>query len=628
MSIAVAKSVILIVTFGIACSSAQESTVFVNPNVVVIENFEGWGTSLAWWPDILGAMAEDVITEVTTALFSPDKLNMNIVRYTIGGTTPDHYTCGPFRPGAATESFLDGPEMAYNWTRDPRQRDILQRAKVLGVDTFEAFSNSPPQWMTITGCSKGNAQGGLLHANFAADQADAFADYATEVIQHFKDTWGITFTTYAPFNEPFGLAGLGGWFGELSGQEGCNMARPVMATVLESMAAAMQRKGMDYVTLTAADETQMNTETASQNYFRANGVSHLIEKVNTHGYWDVEGNRRDRLLMGSRRDGHRLWMDEMGWAGTPVEDMSQGLIVANRIMVDLKKLLPSAWVYWQVVEGYGEWGLMNIPYDNPEATVEDIQYNSGYYAMMQFTKYIRKGYSILTVNDDNILAAYNGSTLVIVVINDHATATVQRSISLTLFNEIGEISATRTSPTEQNAAVTPAPTLEGTQLKFSTPPQSVTTVVISDAVHSSSGNLIKNGEFEDVALGDWTIVGGSTADGGIVTGENVWNGKSSGFLGNATEGNTEIRLVQTVKAPKDGVYYLTAWCATAAPAGSKLGVMVNNVQGPQVIVVGGNEFNFYAFSFAATQDADIQVYFAVPPTLGLSYVDDVSLYYQ
>jgi len=48
-------------------------------------------------------------------------------------------------------------------------------------------------------------------------------------------------------------------------------------------------------------------------------------------------------------------------------------------------------VYWQAVEGYGQWGVISIPYDNENATLADIKYNSGYYSMLQFSKYVRKG---------------------------------------------------------------------------------------------------------------------------------------------------------------------------------------------------------------------------------------------
>lgn len=68
----------------------------------------------------------------------------------------------------------------------------------MGVDTFEAFSNSPPEWMTISGCSKGNPAGGIKRNNLDSSNASAFADYATDVIDHFHTTWNITFDYYAP----------------------------------------------------------------------------------------------------------------------------------------------------------------------------------------------------------------------------------------------------------------------------------------------------------------------------------------------------------------------------------------------------------------------------------------------
>lgn len=32
-----------------------------------------------------------------------------------------------------------------------------------------------------------------------------------------------------------------------------------------------------------------------------------------------------------------------GWAGSPVDNMDQGLNIANRIIIDLRKMMPSAW---------------------------------------------------------------------------------------------------------------------------------------------------------------------------------------------------------------------------------------------------------------------------------------------
>ena len=43
---------------------------FVDPDVKLVDFWEGWGTSLAWWPDVLGDMPEDVIRKVTDDVFS------------------------------------------------------------------------------------------------------------------------------------------------------------------------------------------------------------------------------------------------------------------------------------------------------------------------------------------------------------------------------------------------------------------------------------------------------------------------------------------------------------------------------------------------------------------------------
>jgi hypothetical protein len=84
-----------------------------------------------------------------------------------------------------------------------------------------------------------------------------------------------------------------------------------MAAVIKSLAASFEGKNMDYVKIAAFDETMVNVELASQNWLRKQGLSHLISKVNTHGYWDLSIAQRDLLYTASQRDGHRLWMDEV-----------------------------------------------------------------------------------------------------------------------------------------------------------------------------------------------------------------------------------------------------------------------------------------------------------------------------
>ena len=52
--------------------------------------FEGWGTSLCWWANRMGFSKK--MTEDSAKLFySPEGLNLNIMRYNIGGgDNPSH----------------------------------------------------------------------------------------------------------------------------------------------------------------------------------------------------------------------------------------------------------------------------------------------------------------------------------------------------------------------------------------------------------------------------------------------------------------------------------------------------------------------------------------------------------
>ena len=78
----------------------------------------------------------------------------------------------------------------WDWTADANQRWVLQAAIKKGANQLEAFSNSPPWWMTSSGSVTGNARGA---DNIKPESYDAFADYLTEVTKHFRDVWGITF---------------------------------------------------------------------------------------------------------------------------------------------------------------------------------------------------------------------------------------------------------------------------------------------------------------------------------------------------------------------------------------------------------------------------------------------------
>ena len=57
------------------------------------QTLEGWGTSLCWWGNVIGSAGERDTNgndrpdreEIAELAFSPDYLNLNIVRYNVGG---------------------------------------------------------------------------------------------------------------------------------------------------------------------------------------------------------------------------------------------------------------------------------------------------------------------------------------------------------------------------------------------------------------------------------------------------------------------------------------------------------------------------------------------------------------
>ena len=49
-----------------------------------------------------------------------------------------------------------GPDQKWDWEQDAGQRWVLLQARRRGACLFEAFSNSPPYWMTNSGRASGN----------------------------------------------------------------------------------------------------------------------------------------------------------------------------------------------------------------------------------------------------------------------------------------------------------------------------------------------------------------------------------------------------------------------------------------------------------------------------------------
>jgi hypothetical protein len=376
----------------------------VDPGEVWTPKFEGWGTSLAWWARVAGEFPEEVQTDLMGKIFgSADGLRLNIVRYNIGGgENPAH---GFLSYRAAVEGYVS-KEGVWNWNADAGQRKVLLKARELGADFFEAFSNSPPWWMTRSGSVTGDKDGA---GNLRDEMIGPFTEYLATVVRHFRDKAGLEFHTLAPLNEP-----LGDWWKLGNKQEGCVIQPAQQSKLITATRAALDRMGLR--TLVTGPEDNRTSQAIRSLSSYSNAAWDALGHVNTHTY---HAEDRGALLRLAEKHGKAVWMSEYG------DGDRSGMALARTILADLRDLRARAWVYWQAVDAYG-WGLIEHPaFDNRKKppTAEEIpRYSASakFHVMRQFTKHLRPGCRIVSSSEPGTIAGMDPRTrtLSLIALND------------------------------------------------------------------------------------------------------------------------------------------------------------------------------------------------------------------
>lgn len=418
--------------------------------------FEGWGTSLCWWANRVG-YSDSLAQQTAEAFFGDSGLRMNIARYNIGGgDDPSHTHI------TRTDSDIPGyteyrnGQVIYNWDADSRQRNVLMKSIDACSDGLivEMFSNSPPYYMTNSGCSSGNTDGGKN--NLKDDCYDDFAEYFATVCEHFQNDWGVEIQSVAPMNEPY----TNYWYAGSPKQEGCHFdIGNSESTVITELDKAMQRHGLGDVIISASDETSIDTAIDAYNALSAD-AKRAVGRIDTHTYG---GSKRSQLKDLALKSGMNLWMSEVDGGATAGKDngqMGAALWLAERMAIDLNGMNPSAWILWQAIDKHicaagfngkkdsgmpdingGFWGLAVADHDN-----DSIILTKKYYAFGQYSRFIRPGFTMLNVSGSNV-AAYDEENhqLVIVCVN---TSGDNRDLyfDLAQFDSIGDsVSVVRTS---------------------------------------------------------------------------------------------------------------------------------------------------------------------------------------
>jgi O-glycosyl hydrolase len=435
-----------------ACTlSAFAGTARIEPDKTLVESFRGWGTSLCWWANVIGGLENH--EEFSDAIFKD--LKLTIVRYNIGGGENPKHSNLPSDPRARMQGFA--PERdKWNPDADKNQRTILRDAIARGVTHVDAFSNSAPWFMTVTGTVTGGAN--PFSDNLKRESEKEFAEFLVKAMQHLTETDGVHFDTLSAMNEP-----LSPWWAG-NRQEGCHMG------------AAQQVRVMDYLQTALADAEMKVGLVAPETFNAGEAIDawkefpettrQMLRAVATHGYNITKGAEL-RAAVGNKP----IWLSEYGDGDASGQKMARAIIDALNI------LRAEEWVFWQAVEPNNGWGLLINPVDGKSTQIER---NPSFDVFRQFTNFIPPGSRIVATNDPNSIAALppGGESLVIVALNESGKDEPFNADLSAAAKQPAKAQVTQTSPAARFAHQPEVAVKDG-KLETTLPAKSVTTFVLS-----------------------------------------------------------------------------------------------------------------------------------------------------
>lgn len=411
-----------VVLAGACLDASAQTKVVVDPGKKY-QVFEGFGSSLCWWAVKVGAWNEANRDKLLGAVADPDTgLGYNIFRYNIGGgDQPGHNHLTKGDGGAAVPGYKPTEKGDYDWDADAGQRDIaIKLSKLAKEPIFEAFSNSPPWWMTNSGCVSGGNNGA---DNLKTDYFDDFADYLSEVAKHFKDEWGITFRTVEPFNEP-----SAGWWSANGNQEGCGFKNNQSKMIVE-LGKALKAKGLfPETSVSAADESNIGTALSQFNGYTDEALSYMFQ-VNTHSYSGHDS--RTKFYNAAFAKDKRIWQSESGpLNGTGNENIA--LFMAGVIMGDIRDMKANAWVDWQLGDPGENWRTIALDHKK-----QAFSYGVRYYMHAAFSRVLRPGSRIIDSDNGNTLAALRSDGSLVLIVRNSSGSDVKYNFDLSGFDKIG-----------------------------------------------------------------------------------------------------------------------------------------------------------------------------------------------
>ena len=462
--------------------------------------WEGWGTSLCWWANRIG-YNETLTAKSAELFFDADKgLGLNIMRYNVGGgDDPSHTHIVRTDSNMPGWMYIDPAtgERKYDYEADTRQLNVLRAAsKAAGKDAYiEIFSNSPPYFMTVSGCSSGNTKAD--ENNIRDDEYDDFAEYMAHVANYMTRNMKLKVKSMSPMNEP----NTNFWSAMSNKQEGCHIdAGEAQSNLLVLTRQALKRYRLNRILITASDETNPGNQIGEIRSLTPDARS-VIKRISVHTYGTNSIREMGQLAKDEKIN---LWMSEVdgnGTAGQNAGEMGAALWLAEKIITDIQALEPSAWVLWQVIDTHiskdgfngrrdfgalrtqgGYWGTACANHDT-----EEIQLTQKYYAFGQFSRYIRPGATLINCSTDSnsgckVLAAKDRRKKTLTLVCTNTTAEPKdvefNMDGLKLKGQVRQIRTSGRLSRGEHWAESILSKVKGYQLNVTLAPNSVTTFVV------------------------------------------------------------------------------------------------------------------------------------------------------
>lgn len=414
----------------------------------------GFGASDAWLTQPVGRDWNNTTKEkIANWLFSmetsdngnPLGIGLSMWRFNLGAGSYEQGESSQINnPDTRTECFLDpSGSGTYDWNKQMGQQYFLDKAKELGVEHFVLFANSPPVTLTNNGKawrSKTSFDYNLKNLNYGA-----YADFITNVLQHFRDEKNINFSYVSPVNEPqYDWTTSGD--PPTTSQEGSSCKNSQFKGLVAALNSSLANKNLDTNIMMSesaawgyldgnynALQTPSGTNAQLDYFFnQTNGgdlrnLSHLHKEIGSHSYWQDRKNKeikdvRESVYNKARSYGVKLHQTE--WCALNGNDkegdvdgippygsatpMDMALYLAKIIYADMKYAQVISWSYWTSLspERYSQKNRFYLIRLRPDGGDYASIYNNdgtatadkNLWVLGNYSRFVRPGYQRVELN--------------------------------------------------------------------------------------------------------------------------------------------------------------------------------------------------------------------------------------